>query len=111
MFRSLILGAVALAVIAVPPATAWSASLLRFQLANEAGYALTEIHVSPSLEDGWGGDLLGPAPLPSGGAREIAVNGRAGTCHYDIRFVGDDGSLIEAVAVDLCTTERYTLEP
>ena len=111
MFRSFIVGAVALARIAAPPATAWSASLLMFQLANEAGYALTEIYVSPSLEDGWGGDLLGPAPLPSGAAREIAVSGRAGTCHYDIRFVGDDGSLIEDVAVDLCAIERYTLEP
>jgi len=111
MLRNAIVGAVALACAAALPAAAWSGNPLRFRLNNEAGYALAEIYVSPSLEDEWGKDVLGAAPLASGTAVEIAVAARGETCHYDIRFVGDDGSLAEAVAIDLCTIESYTLEP
>jgi hypothetical protein len=111
VFWNSIISAAALAGIAVLPVAASAGSLLTFRLDNESGYALTDVYVSPSLEDKWGKDALGGKPLANGDTADIAVAGRDNICHYDIRFVGDDGSLLEDVAIDLCSIERYTLEP
>lgn len=84
---------------------------LVFQLSNGSGYALTELYVSPSHRDNWGDDILGLDVLLDGEAAAVTIADGRATCVYDVRFVADDGSMLEEVGLDLCTLNSYTLAP
>ncbi|MSO70142.1 MAG: hypothetical protein EXQ98_07715 [Alphaproteobacteria bacterium] len=107
----LILGAAVLGIAIALPGAAVAGNLHSFKLQNASGYDLTELRVSPSLEDNWSEDVLGSERLASGAVADVSVAGQGKTCFYDIRFVAADGSLLEEVGVDLCTIENYTLNP
>lgn len=108
---SLTLSAAALACAAILPAAAAAGNMLTFKLRNASDYELTELYVSPSLEDKWGDDALGANGLAAGAAADVSVTGQGKTCLYDIRFIAADGSMLEEVGVDLCTLDSYTLDP
>lgn len=84
---------------------------LTFQLTNASGYALTEVHVSPSFTDDWGGDVLEHKVLFDGEAADVKIAGGETTCVYDLRFTAEDGSMLEDVGIDLCSQKSYTLDP
>lgn len=101
----------ALACVAVLPAAASAGNPLVFKINNASSYTLTEVHLSPSLEDNWSHDVLGKGGLAAGAAADVSIAGRDKTCLYDMRFVAADGSLLEEIGVDLCTLDSYTLNP
>jgi hypothetical protein len=84
---------------------------LVFQLNNTSGYALTELYVSPSHKDSWGQDILGADVLPHGEVAAVTIANGEPTCVYDVRFVADDGSMLEEVGLDFCAVPSYTLAP
>jgi len=106
-----LIGAATAASLAVASHQASADATLTFQLNNASGYALTELHVSPSLADKWGDDVLAHKVLFDGEAAEVAIAEGKPTCFYDLRFVAEDGSMLEDVGVDLCTQKSYTLDP
>ena len=104
--------ALALAVaLALTSGAAHAGNKLVFQLSNGSGYALTELYVSPSHKDSWGDDILGFDVLLDGEAAAITIADGRATCVYDVRFVADDGSMLEEVGLDLCAAPSYTLAP
>lgn len=115
--KSNIQGFLGLAISAAAAAIVFSAiearadATLTFQLNNASGYALTELHVSPSFADSWGHDVLEHKVLFDGEAAEVKIAGGESTCVYDLRFVAEDGSMLEDVGIDLCSQKSYTLDP
>jgi hypothetical protein len=104
-------GSLLAGVLATMASKALGDSNLTFRLTNASGYALTELYVSPSFADEWGGDMLKSKVLFSGEAATLAIADGSSTCVYDLRFVAEDGSMMEDVGIDLCAVKSYVLEP
>ena len=73
---------------------------------------LRYLYVSPSSEQGWGADVLGPDLVLGPGERVFIsfADVPAGACLYDIRGVYTDGSERVRYGVDLCQTDTFTLD-
>ena len=82
---------------------------LEFTLENRSSYDVIEFYASPYDVGDWEEDILGLDILPSGESVQITIGDGRSQCEYDLRFVFDDGDVVEKAAVDLCETGSYTL--
>jgi hypothetical protein len=100
------LAAVALAVSSV----AVQAQNLEFELTNASSLSLHYFYVSPSTEEEWGDDLLGPTgTLDSGYAGTVSIADGSDQCVYDFMFVMEDGTEMVEPQIDICELGSYTL--
>lgn len=97
--------ALALLLVAVPLA----AQDLQFELNNRSSYTVMEFYASPSDVGEWEDDILGADVLGAGDSMGITIADARTQCEYDLRFVFDDGDVVERGGVDLCETGSYTL--
>ena len=95
----------ALAAFAVPAL----AEDLEFTLNNRSSYDVIEFYASPYDVGEWEEDILGLDVLSAGDAVDISIADGRSQCEYDLRFVFEDGDVVERAAVDLCKTGSYTL--
>ena len=82
-----------------------------FTLTNSSSVTIVHVYVSVSTVDDWQEDILGQDVLNPGDAVNIHFSPNdadAGSCLYDIRVDGDDGSQGFLWAVDLCSTSSVT---
>ncbi len=86
-----------------------SAQDLVFNLINQSSYDVIEFYASPYNVDSWEDDILGSDILESGYSIRITIADARTQCEYDLRFVFEDGDVIERSGVDLCQTRKYTL--
>ncbi|MBO1075602.1 hypothetical protein [Roseomonas marmotae] len=75
-------------------------------LRNGSGRVMLEFYASPSSQDDWGRDHLGPDTLRPNGRRAIRLP--AGPCEYDLRAVWRGGRSEERREVDLCAEREIT---
>lgn len=86
-----------------------SAQDLVFNLINQSSYDVIEFYASPTDVAEWEEDILGQDILESGYSIRITIADARTQCEYDLRFVFDDGDVVERAGVDLCRTRKYTL--
>ena len=97
--------ALALLVLGAPLA----AQDLEFELRNRSSYTVMEFYASPDDVGEWEQDILGADVLASGESMRITIADARSQCAYDLRFVFEDGDVVERGSVDLCQTGSYTL--
>ena len=81
---------------------------LVFDLTNHSYANLQELYVSAPDTDEWGEDILGRDVLAVDEAANVTIPDGTDTCAFDLRFVMDNGNIIEGSA-DLCTTNSFTI--
>lgn len=106
--RSRLLIATAALVLMTASAPAF-ADDLELTLSNMSSYVVVEFYASPSDVGDWEEDILGTDVLGSEESVEITIADGRTQCSYDLRFVFDDGDVVDRSGVDLCETESYTL--
>ena len=94
--------------LAVSSANAGNGDLV-FTLHNNSSFVVVEVYASPNDVNEWEDDILGQDVLGSEEAVRITIADAREQCEYDLRFVFDDGDVLERPSVDLCETEEYTL--
>ncbi|MEA5417529.1 winged helix-turn-helix domain-containing protein, partial [Synechococcus sp. BA-132 BA5] len=57
----------------------------------------------------WGYDILGADVLLAGDSADVLIADGSDQCVYDLRFVFDDGEVLEDYGVDICELAEYTL--
>lgn len=82
---------------------------LQLTLSNQSSFVVVEFYASPSDVGDWEEDILGTDVLGSDESVRITIADGRTQCNYDLRFVFDDGDVVERGGVDLCETETYTL--
>ncbi len=82
---------------------------LVFDLHNKSSYNVIEFYASPSDVGDWEEDILGLDILASGDSTEVTIADGRTQCEYDLRFVFEDGDVVEDGGIDLCETGSYTL--
>jgi hypothetical protein len=97
--------ALAVALISAPA----QAEDLTFTLTNNSSFVVVEFYASPSDVGDWEEDILGTGVLGSGENTEITIGDGRTQCEYDLRFVFDDGDVVDRGGVNLCDTGSYTL--
>ena len=79
-----------------------------FVLANNTGYSIFYVNVSPASSNNWEEDILGSSVLMNG--QSVRVNFGAGNTQYwDIQAVFEDGSSLAWYGIDLLSTYQVTL--
>jgi len=86
-----------------------SAEDLVFTLHNNSSYDVVEFYASPYDVGSWEEDILGADILPSGDSVQITIADGREQCEYDLRYVFDDGDVMDDGGIDLCETGSYTL--
>jgi hypothetical protein len=82
---------------------------LTFTLHNRSSFVVVEFYASPVDVGDWEEDILGREVLGSGESGRVTIADGRSQCEYDLRFVFDDGDVLDRGGVDLCETESYTL--
>lgn len=82
---------------------------LVFMLHNRSSYTVMEFYTSPYDVGDWEEDVLGDDVLGAGESTRVTIADARSQCEYDLRFVFEDGDVIERGGVDLCDTGSYTL--
>ena len=90
-------------------ANAYATEDLIFTLHNESSYVVVEVYASPNDVEDWEEDILGQDVLGSEESVRITIADAREQCEYDLRFVFEDGDVLERPSVDLCETNSYTL--
>jgi hypothetical protein len=109
LVKSLTGAALAPALVLFVMATPLAAQDLVFELNNRSSYTVMEFYASPNDVGDWEQDILGEDVLPAGDSMRITIADARSQCEYDLRFVFDDGDVVERGSVDLCQTGSYTL--
>lgn len=81
---------------------------LVFDLINNSSVTLHELYVAPHESDNWEEDIMGTDTLASGETVSVTIADGKDTCDYDMRFVAEDGSVLER-NVNLCEMGSFTL--
>lgn len=90
-------------------ASSASAEDLKFDLKNGTSAVLDQFYASPPDTNDWEDDILGQDVLDKGETVTVTVADGRDTCVYDLRFVFQDGDVIEKAKVDLCKQKNFTL--
>ena len=98
-----------LAAVAVAFSASATAQDLDFTLYNKSSYDVVEFYASPSNVGDWEEDILGADILPSGDSVRITIADGRTQCEYDLRYVFEDGDVVDDAGIDLCDTGSYTL--
>ena len=108
-FRTLAsLAAVASVMLFAP--TLASAAPQDFELANNTGYELKNLYISPTTTNDWQEDVLGQDTLENGQSLNIHFpGGRGETCEWDLKIAYNDDSSHEWTNVNLCSIAKVTI--
>jgi hypothetical protein len=109
IIRGFTLASVSLAFALTAFSTPAMAGDLELTLNNRSSFVVVEFYASPSDVGDWEEDILGADVLGSGESIQITVADGRTQCDYDLRFVFDDGDVVDKGSVDLCKTGSYTL--
>jgi hypothetical protein len=83
---------------------------VEFTLINASSQSLHYFYTTPSAENNWGEDLLGPdGTLEAGMQGIVSIGDGSDQCLYDFRFETGEGATLEVNEVDICTLDEYTL--
>jgi hypothetical protein len=87
-----------------------AAETVEFTLINNSSQTLQYFYTTPSNEDSWGEDLLGPeGTLESGMQGIVTIGDESDQCVYDFRFETVEGAMVEVPEIDICSLNSYTL--
>ena len=87
-----------------------AAQTVEFTLINNSSQSLHYFYTTPSNENSWGEDLLGPdGTLEAGYQGTVTIGDGSDQCLYDFRFETGEGNLLEVPQVDICSLNSYTL--
>lgn len=106
------MAAQALAILQSPASSAPDTTFgkVKFSLANETGFDLQQLFLSPNNVSDWGANQLGSVQLPAKTARLIAfMSPAAGWCSWDFMTHDPKGQPIVWNDVDLCGETSVTL--
>lgn len=109
IIRSVTLASISLALALTAFSNPAMAEDLELTLNNRSSYVVVEFYASPSDVGDWEEDILGADVLGSDESIEITIADGRTQCAYDLRFVFDDGDVLDKGSVDLCETGSYTL--
>lgn len=96
------------AALAAMPALA-QAEDLNFSLTNGTSAVLDQFYASPGDTKDWEEDILGKDVLAAGETTDITIADGREHCQYDMRFVFQDGSVLERADVEVCENKAFTL--
>ena len=100
------LAALALLASALPAA----AQNVEFTLINNTTQSLHFFYAAPSNTTDWGDDLLGDTgTLEAGETGTVFIGDGSDQCLYDFSFETGEGGTLEAMGIDICTLDSYTL--
>lgn len=98
-----------LAALAVAFSAPAAAQDLDFTLYNKSSYDVVEFYASPSDVGDWEEDILGADILSAGDSVRITIGDGRTQCEYDLRYVFEDGDVVDDTGINLCDTGSYTL--
>lgn len=78
-------------------------------IANRFTLSISEIFVSPTSTDAWGGDRLGDAVLEPGRTLRLRL-GRLRDCAFDVLVIYEDASREERLAQNLCRSRQVAFD-
>jgi len=108
-FRTLASIAAVASVMLFAPTLA-SAGPQDFELANNTGYELKNLYISPTASNDWADDVLGQDTLATGASVKIHFpDGRGETCDWDLKVTYNDDSSHEWTNVNLCSISTVTI--
>lgn len=105
MFNRIAASVIAAACLAAPA----FAEDITYTLHNQTSYVVMEFYTSPANDNDWGYDILGADVLLAGESADVLIADGSDQCVYDLRFVFDDGEVLEDYGVDICELAEYTL--
>lgn len=83
---------------------------LDFTLVNKTGLTINEVYLSPTNEDEWGEDVMGPKDvLKNGDKVDIVFSSAETECNWDLKIVDEDDDSVEWTKLNLCTASEITL--
>lgn len=106
--KRLAAAALATALVALPALPA-HAQDLQIVLVNLSDQALVEFYTSPSGDESWEEDVFDDGYLPSGNEVPVIIADGRDVCVYDLAFIMEDGTELEAYGYDLCEEPTFTL--
>lgn len=109
LIKSMTLGLLAVAGIALVAASTARAGDQDFTLVNKTGVEIHALHVAPHSEDEWGEDILGKDTLADGESVEITFGSRDRAHHWDLRIEDSKGNSLTWENLDLMKIEEVIL--
>lgn len=98
------------ALVLVGTALPVAAEDIYFTLINESRRSLHYFYAAPTSERYWGDDLLaGGHTLRAGYEGTVTIADGSTACHYDFKFVMDDGSETVVSEINICDLGSYTI--
>src|ERR1700720_1179337 len=107
--KSMALGLLAVAGIALVAAATARAGDQDFTLVNKTGVEIHSLHVAPHSSDEWGEDILGKDTLANGESLEITFGKHDRAHHWDLRIEDEKGNSVTWENLDLMKIEEVTL--
>jgi hypothetical protein len=107
--KTMTLGILAVAGIALVAASAAPLGDQDFTLVNKTGVEIHALHVAPHSSDDWGEDILGKDTLANGESLEITFGKHDRAHHWDLRIEDEKGNSVTWENLDLMKIEEVTL--
>jgi hypothetical protein len=109
LIKTMTLGILAVAGIALVAASAAPLGDQDFTLVNKTGVEIHALHVAPHSSDEWGEDILGKDTLANGESLEITFGKHDRAHHWDLRIEDEKGNSVTWENLDLMKIEEVTL--
>jgi hypothetical protein len=109
LIKTMTLGILAVAGIALVAASAAPLGDQDFTLINKTGVEIHALHVAPHSSDEWGEDILGKDTLANGESLEITFGKHDRAHHWDLRIEDEKGNSVTWENLDLMKIEEVTL--
>jgi hypothetical protein len=109
LIKSMTIGLLAVAGMALVAASAAPLGDQDFTLVNKTGVEIHALHVAPHSSDEWGEDILGKDTLANGESLEITFGKHDRAHHWDLRIEDEKGNSVTWENLDLMKIEEVTL--
>jgi hypothetical protein len=105
------IAAVALIILGLAPSVVRAESALDFTLVNDTGYTIDKVFVSPSKQEKWGEDVMGPDDVvPDGKSVHIRFSREhEKDTRWDLKIEFTDGEYLYWTDLDLSTISEITI--
>ncbi|MBC7544706.1 MAG: hypothetical protein H7338_18440 [Candidatus Sericytochromatia bacterium] len=78
-----------------------------YSIQNNTGVTVAGLHMSPTNQTNWGGNIL-DGSMESGGSATITFHPDDTECMYDIKIVNPEGAEVFVTGIDLCKFHKVT---
>jgi hypothetical protein len=109
IMKSMALGLLAVAGMALLATTVARAGDQDFTLVNKTGVEIHSLHVAPHSGDDWGEDILGKDTLANGDSLEITFGKHDRAHHWDLRIEDEKGNTLTWENLDLMSISEVVL--